>query len=320
MAEPRPRRRSLLRRPGLLLGAVAAGLALGVALDVVRHGGLEAWLNRNTADPGPEIPPYVARGRLVEVDGRNVYLDCRGDRVDGHPAVILEAGFGSGAGSWGHVLDGVAAFTRVCAWDRPGLGRSGGRGRHSAGEALDDLWAALTAAGERGPYVVAGHSFGGVYARILAARQPSGVAALLMIDAYYPDVGIEDDPSLPAEFRDGFRRSLADTAAMLAGGEDLDWGRVMTELRAATPFEGPAIMLSVDQRARFADPDPAVQAAIVGAWEAAVRAQFPNGTLEIVPGTGHLMQFDVPDVVIDRIRRLVEVAKDGGAASPQRSP
>lgn len=310
-AEP-PRRRSLLRRPGVLLGAAAAGLVLGGVIDVVRHGGIEPWLNRNATDTGPEVPPYVAGGRLVDVDGRGVYLDCRGEHVDGRPAVILEAGFGAGAASWGHVLDGVAAFTRVCAWDRPGLGRSEGRGRHTPGEALDDLWAALAEAGERGPYAVAGHSFGGVYARILAARRPAEVAALLMIDAYYPDVAIEDDPTLPAAFRDGFRRDLANTAAMLAAGEDLDWSRVMEELRAATPYEGPAIMLSVDQRARFADPDPAVQAAIVGAWEAAVRAQFPNGTLEIVPGTGHLMQFDVPDVVIDRIRQLVEI--------PQRSP
>lgn len=318
-AEP-SRRRTLLRRPAVLLGAVAAGIVLGVVADVVRHGGIEPWLNRSAPVDPVDVPPYVARGRSVEVDGRGVYLDCRGERSNDRPTVILEAGFGSGAGSWGHVLDGVAAFSRVCAWDRPGLGRSEGRGRHSPGEALDDLWRALGAAGERGPYVVAGHSFGGVYARILAAQRPGEVAALLMIDAYYPDVGIEDDPALPAGFRDGFRRSLADTAAMLAGGEDLDWPRVMEELRAATPFEGPAIMLSVDQRARFADPDPAVQAAIVGAWEAAVRAQFPNGTLEIVPATGHLMQFDVPSVVIDRIRQLVEVVASGAGVTPQRSP
>jgi len=307
-----PHRRPLHRRPRLLLGAVGAGVLLGFALSVVGAGGPEAWL----AGRGPRseipIPPYEARGRSVEIDGRGVYLDCRGPRTPppaGQPTVLLEAGFGTGAASWGFVLDGAAEFARVCAWDRPGLGRSEPRGRHTPAEALDDLWRALAAAGERGPFVAAAHSFGGVYARILGAEHPDEVRGLLLIDAYYPDVGIEADPALPADFRERFRHSLEDTAAMLAAGEDLDWTATLAELRAATPFSGPAILLSVEPRVRAFDPDPAVNAVIVAAFEASLASMLPGGRIEIVPNTGHLMQYEQPDLVMARIRELLELTR-----------
>jgi pimeloyl-ACP methyl ester carboxylesterase len=321
-------RQPLHRRPRLLLGAVGAGVVLGLALSVVGAGGPEAWL----AGRGPRseipIPPYEARGRIIEIDGRRLYLDCRGPVAApqtgtpqtgtpqtgtpppaGQPTVLLEAGFGTGAASWGFVLDGLAEFARVCAWDRPGLGRSASRGRHTPADALDDLWRALDAAGERGPFVVAAHSFGGVYARILAAEHPDEVRGLLLIDAYYPDVGIEADPALPADFRERFRRSLEDTAAMLAAGEDLDWTATLAELRAATPFGGPAILLSVEPRVRAFDPDPIVNAVIVAAFEASLTSMLPGGRIEIVPNTGHLMQYEQPDLVIARIRELLELPR-----------
>lgn len=302
-------RRPLWRRPRALVLAIGAGVVLGLTLSVIGAGGPEAWLAARTPRSEVPVPPYDPRGELVSVDGRRVYLDCRGP--SGPPParqsmVILEAGFGAGAASWGAVLDGVAEFARVCAWDRPGLGRSDPRGRHSPAEALDDLWRALDTAGETGPIVVAGHSFGGVYARILAAEHPEAVVGLVLIDAYYPDIGIESDPSLPADFREGFGRSLDDTAAMLARGEDLDWPSTMAELEAATPYTGPAILLSVEPRLRPFHADPAVNAVILEAFEASLAVMLPKGRLEAVPNAGHMIQFDQPAVVIARIRELVE--------------
>ncbi|HSL97161.1 MAG TPA: alpha/beta hydrolase [Candidatus Deferrimicrobiaceae bacterium] len=299
------------RRPRVLLGAVGAGIALGVVISVIVAGGPEAWLAARQAGRQVDVPPYEARGRLVEVDGREIYLDCRGPLTPapaGQPMVLLEAGFGAGAASWGHVLDGVAEFTRVCAWDRPGLGRSEPRGRHTPAEALDDLWRALAAAGEGAPLVIVAHSFGGVYARILAAEHPDEIGGLLLIDAYYPDIGIEDDPALPVDFRERFRRSLEETAQMLSAGEDLDWTATLEELRAATPFTGPAILLSIEPRLRPFDADPEVNDVIVAAFKASLAAMLPGGRIEVVPKAGHFIQYDQPDLVIARVRGLLELA------------
>jgi pimeloyl-ACP methyl ester carboxylesterase len=302
--------------------AIVIGLAVGVGADVLQVGGLEAWLAARGPNPAGQAirPPYEARGRVVEVDGRAVYLDCRGT---GSPTVILEAGFGSGAGSWGFVLDGVAAFTRVCAWDRPGLGRSAVRELHSGAQTASDLRAALDGAGERGPFVVVAHSLGGVYARLFAALpRPDGptdgssagsdaVLAFVMIDTYEPDLGMDVDPALPERDRAAIRESIDGTGAMIQNGEQLDWAATMAELAPLGPVRLPAVTLWVDQRPRFDDPDPARTIALIDAWRRAVAARYPNGSIEIVPNAGHLIHLDQPDLVIDRIRSTVLAHRSG---------
>jgi pimeloyl-ACP methyl ester carboxylesterase len=294
------------RRPALVAGAVVLGIALGVGIDIARTGGLEAW--QAARGPGPQSdpgPPYEARGRLIEVDGRDVYVDCRGA---GSPTVILEAGFGSGAGGWGHVLDGIAATTRVCAWDRPGLGRSTGRGLHTGAEAVADLRAALAGAGERGPFVVVAHSLGGVYAQLFAAEPAadgSRVEAFVMLDTYEPLLGMDTDPSLPADVRAEIRESIDGTGEMIQGGEDLDWAATMVELEALGPVTLPSVLLMIDPRLRYGDPAQPGPAALIDAWNRAMARRYPEGRLVLVPNSGHLVQFDQPNLVIARIRELV---------------
>lgn len=283
---------------------------LGGAIDVTRVGGIEAWLASRQERVLPTIPPYDARGRLLEVDGRAIYLDCRGE---GSPTVILEAGFGSGAAGWGTVLDGVAEFTRVCAWDRPGLGRSDARGLHSARDAADDLRAALRGAGERGPFVIVAHSLGGVYARLFAAAEPDtnpdanpdAVLAFVMLDTYEPDLGLVDDPTLGADVRAMVRQSIDETGSMIQSGEELDWAAMLEELAEAGPVQLPAILLTVDPKGRYGNPDPAVTAALIAAWHRGIAARYPNGRLEILADAGHMLQFERPNVVIERTRELV---------------
>lgn len=298
--------RSIARRPATLLIAVGLGLALALAIDLARAGSLEAWLARRGI-----IPAYEARGRIVDVGGRDVYLDCRGT---GEPTVILEAGLGSGASTWRATLDGIAAFTRVCAWDRPGIGRSEPRDLHSAADTAGDLRAALAAANEHGPYIVVAHSLGGVYGRVFSdgatldgepEASRNGVLAFVMVDTYEPDIGIKDDPTLPAEIRSGYARVIDDTGASIQAGEALDWARTLEELRIGGPVEQPAVMLTVDPYARYLHTDRAIQDAIVAAWLRGMAARYPNGTLEILPNTGHSIQLERPSVVIERLRVLV---------------
>lgn len=301
------------RRVALVLVAVTLGVALGVGVDIVRVGGPESWLEYRTASPPPPlvVPPYEARGRVVDVDGRGVYLDCRGT---GSPTVVLEAGFGAGAASWGVAFDGIAGFTRTCAWDRPSIGRSEDRGLHSTGETAELLRTTLRSAGESGPFVVVAHSFGGVYARLFAEPAPSNggpgtdpdaVLALVMLDTYEPDLGLATDPSLDGDVRAAIQASLDSTAAMLADGEHLDWAATLEELAAAGTVELPAVLLTVDPHVRYTDPDPARVTAIIEAWYRALAARYPSGQVEIVPETGHLIHLERPSLVIERTREFV---------------
>lgn len=153
------------------------GLALVMLAAVVVAGLLatEGLARRRDASLYP--PP----GRMIAVEGRRLHILCRGQ---GGPTVVLEAGGGNPALLAFPVQDRVARVTRVCAYDRAGLGWSdpapGGRTFEDRARALHAL---LAAAGEPGPYVLAGESFGGLVARTFARLYPDEVAGVVLVDA-----------------------------------------------------------------------------------------------------------------------------------------
>ncbi len=160
------------------------------------------------AEPSPTSPqarPTAAHGdfarRVAIPGGRRLYLECHGR---GSPTVVLEAGTGNTARIWSEqpegpgpaVLPAVASFSRVCAYDRPGtfelpggeLSRSDPVAMpRSARDIVLDLRALLRAARVPGPYVLAGHSFGGMVARLYATTHPRKIAGLVSIDAQNED-------------------------------------------------------------------------------------------------------------------------------------
>lgn len=141
-------------------------------------------------------------GRLIEVDGRRLHLDCRGDEG---PAVVLISGFGEISSDWAWISEDLRRTTRVCAYDPAGRAWSDPPETPQDGLArARDLHDLLRAAGETGPYVLVGHSFGGLYARIFAAEYPEQVAGMVLLDATHPDMF--DLPSYP-RFYEVYRRA-----------------------------------------------------------------------------------------------------------------
>jgi pimeloyl-ACP methyl ester carboxylesterase len=119
-------------------------------------------------------------GRLVDVGGRQLHLYCIGE---GTPTVVLEAGATSLSAAWARVQPEVARTTRVCSYDRAGLGWSEAGDRPFNPLAVpDDLRRLLDESGERAPHVLVGHGLGAVYAQMFAGRYADQVAALILID------------------------------------------------------------------------------------------------------------------------------------------
>jgi pimeloyl-ACP methyl ester carboxylesterase len=138
-----------------------------------------------TAGPDAFAGVYDQPARLARLaDGRRVNIVCSGR---GSPTVILESGFGAGAFAWAQTQPIVARTTRVCSYDRAGYGFStpGPLPRDGASIARD-LDATLRRAGERGPFVIVGHSAGGLYARIFAARRRGETVGLVLVDPSVP--------------------------------------------------------------------------------------------------------------------------------------
>jgi pimeloyl-ACP methyl ester carboxylesterase len=124
-------------------------------------------------------------GRLADIGGRRIHVLARGD---GSPAGVIVPALASNVLEWVRVQRATATGTTVCVYDRAGIGWSGPpRGPLTFDAMADDLHAALKAAGIGAPYIIAGHSLGGIAARRFQARYPDDVAGMLLVDSSHED-------------------------------------------------------------------------------------------------------------------------------------
>ena len=123
---------------------------------------------------------YVCPGTLIDAGGRRLHVVTAGV---GTPAVVFEAGIAASSLSWAHVLPEIAKATRACAYDRAGLAWSDACARpHTLAHIVADLDTVVANAAIPPPIVMVGHSFGCFVACAYAARRPSAVAGLVLVD------------------------------------------------------------------------------------------------------------------------------------------
>ncbi len=164
-------RRDMRSRSGrvqlYLVFAILASSAIGGGYETVRE-----------ATDSNAMP---ATGRLIDVGGHKMYLNCVGS---GSPTVVLEPGAGGTSSQMGWITPVVARSTRVCEYDRAGRGWSEAADTPQDGAQIaTDLHTLLHRGGVTGPYVLAGHSFGGLYVRTFTAHYPDEVAGLVLVDS-----------------------------------------------------------------------------------------------------------------------------------------
>ncbi len=156
-----------------LLYPVFAMLALGAV-----GGGFE------TVQEAVDAKAHPMPGQLIDVGGHSLHLNCTGT---GTPTVVLEPGAGEMSSNLGWITPAVARDTRVCVYDRAGRGWSEPADTpQDATQIATDLHTLLQAGHVPGPFVLAGHSFGGLYTLTFAARYPDEVAGMVLIDSTAP--------------------------------------------------------------------------------------------------------------------------------------
>ena len=131
---------------------------------------------------------YPPPGQLVDVGGYRLHLLCTGSQTAGRPTVVLDASFPGTVSNWAWVQPELAKTTRVCAYDRAGLGWSDpGPAPRDALSHARELHTLLQHAGVAGPYVLVGHSLGGLSVRMYADQYPDDVAGMVLIEGTHPD-------------------------------------------------------------------------------------------------------------------------------------
>jgi pimeloyl-ACP methyl ester carboxylesterase len=156
----------------------------GLVVVAALTGATYQWL-ATRHDLAANPPP----GRLVDVGGHRLHIWCTGS---GAPSVILETGLGGSSADWGFVQPEVAAFTRVCSYDRAGMGYSDpGPSPRTTRRIARELAALLDRTGISGPVVLVGASIGGLAVRVFASEHAERVAGLVLVDASHEDQDVD---------------------------------------------------------------------------------------------------------------------------------
>jgi pimeloyl-ACP methyl ester carboxylesterase len=243
--------------------------------------------------------------RSIAVSGTTVHVRCGGTRAAG-PMVLLESGAGAGADSWLPVQASIAEFVRVCAYDRPG---TKGSGPHPAGVNAAQypafLLQVMREAGEAPPYVLVGHSFGGLIVSLIAATHPSEVSGIVLVDSSHEDqmqrmaAVTGPPPPPPATPPPGAAPPPP------AGVRFPDFADAVR----ATRFRHDLPLIVLTAARPMPDPEWTKIAPLWSEMQRELASRSTKSSHVVLDNAGHFIQRDAPDAVVDAIRKVVADAR-----------
>jgi pimeloyl-ACP methyl ester carboxylesterase len=242
----------------------------------------------------------VLTGGLVNIGGYYLRIESKGE---GRPVVVMDAGLNQPRSTWGRVPAEVATFTRVVTYDRAGLGESNpGTTPRTSQQIVKELHQLLKRAGISGPYVLVGHSFGGLNVRLYASHYPEEVIGMVLIDASHEDEYSRLAAIMPPQERE--------TYLLHEGGENYERVNLLAsaeQLRTAGPLKSmPLIVISAGQNewAGLGTPKERVRTEL----QSSLACLIPGATQTIARKSGHFVQQHEPELVVNAIRTVVSAA------------
>ena len=305
------------------LKRVVLWVGAAVFVAIIATTGLQAVLSHLSLRNNP--PP----GSLVELNGRKVHVLCAGE---GSPTVILEAGLPGSSLTWMSVFSEIAELTRVCAYDRPGYGWSQPTTSPRTAETIvQELRVLLQSTGIQPPYILVGHSFGGLLMQLYATRFPNDFTGMVLVDSSHPDqahrtldlqeidtisfamktlgpIGIVrllfpvpagNPESRDVSVREQERELLMTSRTLRTATREMSGLREsLRQVTESTVDLGSKPLVVLSEGRRRAESWQALQEDL--------SRMSTNSEWQVVDGAGHFVQHDQPDVVVDAVRRVIE--------------
>ncbi|MDP9189720.1 MAG: alpha/beta hydrolase [Actinomycetota bacterium] len=271
-------------------------------------------------------------------NGRSVYLECRGQ---GAPTVMLEAGLRNRGDIWNvadvpggdadSVFSVIAKRNRVCEYDRPGtvcaadeLSRSDPiRQPRTTAAIVRDLHQLLRAARVPGPYVMVGHSTGGLIARQYAGRHPKQIAGLVLVDAISEGMQDAMKPKQFAFYNRAYLIAAPESIAAYPDLETVDFYRSFDQLRRKPAPPRPIPEVTITKGKGFGAPDGVAESFadfVDRKWERNQRylaSLQPQIRRFFARESGHYVQVQQPALVVKAIRRVIRLARSSSRKSCQ---
>ena len=302
---------------------VVLWVGAAVFVAIIATTGLQAVLSHLSLRNNP--PP----GSLVELNGRKVHVLCAGE---GSPTVILEAGLPASSLTWMSVFPEIAELTQVCAYDRPGYGWSQPTTSPRTAETIvQELRVLLQSTGIQPPYILVGHSFGGLLMQLYATRFPNEFTGMVLVDSSHPDqahrtldlqeidtisfamktlgpIGIVrllfpvpagNPESRDVSVREQERELLMTSRTLRTATREMSGLREsLRQVTESTVGLGSKPLVVLSEGRRRAESWQALQEDL--------SRMSTNSEWQVVDGAGHFVQHDQPDVIVDAVRRVIE--------------
>jgi pimeloyl-ACP methyl ester carboxylesterase len=308
------------------------GVSIAVLLLLVAIGATYEKIEESRED-SHDVPP----GRLIDVSGHKMHLNCSGA---GSPTVVLESGLWNDSGVWFKVQPEVSTLTRTCSYDRGGLGFSELRPEQEADSAnvAHNLHALLANARESLPYVLVGHSLGGIHVLVYQNLYPTDVVGMVLVESGHPDQEnrlppemnkIQSRMYLQSKFwgravplglprllglcgrtvecdwqtvkaREGEVDALKDSANEARHTRSLDSLPLVVVSRDPEKGAAPGL-ISSDLSGRFENQWVVLQEELTHL--------STNSSRVVATGSTHYVQLDRPDLVIAAIQKVLKAAK-----------
>ncbi len=224
----------------------------------------------------------------------------------GRPAIVLINGSGGPVEGWYKVYGPLAQLGTVLAYNRPGIGGSARPAVAQTGDVLvGTLRGLLREAGLPPPYILVGHSFGGLIANLFARSFPAEVAGVVLLDAAAPE-----DVAVMAAHESTPQRLLRRILERLFGRDPLaeaqHAARTVEQIREAGPFPAVPLAVVTGGKPAMAWATPAAALAARAAHQRALAALSPHGRQIIAARSGHFPQFTEPELVVETVRGVVQ--------------
>lgn len=240
---------------------------------------------------------------MVDAGGHRLHMVVAG----GGPTVVLESGLGDTREPWAKVQPEAARFSKVVAYDRAGLGRSeAGPNPRTARRIAAELRTALKNAGLAPPFILVGHSAGGLYIRVFAHMYPGEVAGMVFVDPTPEDFFERLRATQSPEERKEFEEKERDYVGRASEGRRAEWASLdgdLEQARAAAPLpDVPVVLLT-----GMAD-EPGKTREAKQLWLSLHHEwlrTMPNARHVVTDQSGHYIQVDEPGLVVDAIRQIV---------------